>query len=580
MRVLPDVPALTRPGECRTFDYGVPDRWRGEVGVGSRVRVRLHGRPVGGWVVGIGVEPPEGVVPKPLTAHSGLGPPEELMDLAGWAAWRWAGPISSFLTTASPTHNVRSLPVPPASTVPPDAAPWAGERWAPGAQLVVLPPATDPLPLVLSVIARHGPGVLVTVPSVGWATRLAGRLRRRGVAVAADWAEAAAGWPVVVGTRAAAWSPLPALSAAVVLDAHDPAYREERAPTADAGEVLAERARRRGVPCLLVSPCPTVVQAATHPLHPVDGDHAGRGGWPRVAVVDRRGADPRSGLFSEELVRLAATLRPAAPDRLLVCVLNRTGRARLLACTACGALARCERCARPLAQDGDELACPGCGTRRPPVCAACGAARLKVLRAGVARVREELEALLGVPVAEVAGPAAPGPAAPSAPVLVGTEAVFHRVRRAAAVVFLDFDQHLLAPRFAAAEEALALLARAGRLVGGRDQVGSGPVLVQTRLPDHEVLDAAVRGQPLRLVTAELELRRDLRLPPAAALATVTGAPGAELVAALAADRVEVSPIGDDRWLLRAPDHRTLCDALAGAPRPAGRLRVAVDPTDV
>jgi primosomal protein N' (replication factor Y) len=34
---------------------------------------------------------------------------------------------------------------------------------------------------------------------------------------------------------------------------------------------------------------------------------------------------------------------------------------------------------------------------------------------------------------------------------------------------------------------------------------------------------------------------------------------------------------DDRWLLKAPDHRTLCDALAATPRPPGRLRVEVDP---
>ena len=34
-----------------------------------------------------------------------------------------------------------------------------------------------------------------------------------------------------------------------------------------------------------------------------------------------------------------------------------------------------------------------------------------------------------------------------------------------AVAFLDFDQELLAPRYRAAEQALALLARAARLVG-------------------------------------------------------------------------------------------------------------------
>ena len=34
---------------------------------------------------------------------------------------------------------------------------------------------------------------------------------------------------------------------------------------------------------------------------------------------------------------------------------------------------------------------------------------------------------------------------------------------------------------------------------------------------------------------------------------------------------------DGAWRLRAPDHETLCDALAAVPRPPGRLRIEVDP---
>ena len=41
----------------------------------------------------------------------------------------------------------------------------------------------------------------------------------------------------------------------------------------------------------------------------------------------------------------------------------------------------------------------------------------------------------------------------------------------------------------------------------------------------------------------------------------------------------VSSVDAERWLVRAPDHAVLCDALAAAPRPAERLRVEVDPTD-
>ena len=201
---------------------------------------------------------------------------------------------------------------------------------------------------------------------------------------------------------------------------------------------------------------------------------------------------------------------------------------------------------------------------------------MKALRVGVGRVREELEALLGVPVGEVSGrpPHAPQEADPGTSVLVGTEAVLHRVRHAAAVAFLDFDQHLLAPRFGAGEEALALLVRAGRLVGGRARPGrpdTGIVMVQTRLPAHGVLRAAVAGDP-ELFT-DVELRRELRLPPFSALATVRSdaMPVLEPVGA----EVEVSRLEPGRWLARAPDHRTLCDALG-----AIHGGVSVDPADI
>src|SRR5205807_2491400 len=261
----------------------------------------------------------------------------------------------------------------------------------------------------------------------------------------------------------------------------------------------------------------------------------------------------------------------------VVCVLNRKGRARLLSCAACGELARCERCDAAVEQTTEGmLRCGRCGAERPVVCLACGATRLKVLRVGVTRAREDLERLAGRPVAEITGDVRAGEPPPPAPILVGTEAVLHRVRSPDVVAFLDFDQELHAVRYRAAEEALALLARAARLVGGRND--GGRVLVQTRLPQHEAIDAAVHADPGRLALVEAARRAALRFPPESALAIVSGEAAAEFAAAVAGDDVEVlGPAPGSRWLLRAPDHRTLCDRLAAVPRPPGRLRVEVDP---
>jgi primosomal protein N' (replication factor Y) len=200
---------------------------------------------------------------------------------------------------------------------------------------------------------------------------------------------------------------------------------------------------------------------------------------------------------------------------------------------------------------------------------------MRNLRAGVSRVREELEALALRPVVEVTGSNELGDR--HADIYVGTEAVLHQVTDARVVIFLDFDQELLAPRARASEQALSLLARAARLVG--DRAGGGRVVVQTRVPRHEVLDAAVRADPGRFSAVESERRRELSLPPFTALALVSGAAAGAFVERLGGLLGGVDVLGplDDRWLVRAPDHRTLCDALAAVNRPAGRLRVEVDP---
>ena len=594
---------------AKVFDYAVPDAWDQPVVVGTRVRVPLHGRSVRGWVVddagagaGAGAEA-EGRTVLHLKSWLGWGPPPAVVDLADWAAWRWAGPASSFLGTASPGTIVRALPrVPPSPDGPPPAVgpghPWADALESAAATVVRLPPATDLLELVLSTLTQIHPGggtgsLLVLVPSAGWARRLAQRLVRRGWPAPTDWAEARAGWPVVVGSRAGAWAPLPQLAAALVLDAHDVSYREESSPTYSAVDVVLERARRQGVPCLLVSPVPPVSVTAAATLTTVEPSvPTERAGWPALERVDRRQADPRTGLFSEALVRLAHSVLdgPGVVGERgpFVCVYNRTGGARLLACAHCGELARCARCGAAAAKERESeiLACPRCGETRPVVCAHCGRLRMKTLRAGVSRLREELAALLGAEVGEVAGPKKGSEAAvPDAPVLIGTEAVLHRVRRASAVAFLDIDLHLLAPRLSATEDTLALFVRAGRLVGGRaSAVPSSRVLVQTRVPDHPVLDAVSLGQPAPVLADEVAVRRVAGLPPFVALAVLSGALApayAESFGLAAGASVSVSALADDRFLLRAPDHQTLCDLLAGVPRPSGRgLRVEVDPVTV
>jgi primosomal protein N' (replication factor Y) len=588
VRVVPDVPAIHK-----RFDYSVPVALAEVVELGSRVRIPLHGRRVAAWVVADDVLPDAGIHPIDLAGSSGLGPPPSVVDLATWAAWRWAGPVSSFLGTASPLRVVRGLgpaPVPHIGPVSPGGGSVALVDEALGvvsggesaSSVVRLAPAFDSALLIQEIVHRTGPdGVLVVAASRSRAEYVAGRLRSVGVPVAllpGEWAAARRGGCVTVGTRAAAWAPVERLSAAVVIDAHDEGHREERSPTWSAVDVVIERGRRDGAPVVLISPCPPLVLTEGRPL--VTTDRAlERRGWPLVEVVDRTGDDPRTGLFSERLVAAAHGELDRADGRV-VCVLNRTGRVRVLACRNCGELARCTRCGGAVAQaeaDG-VLACGRCAEERPAVCAICDSTKLKSLRIGVTRATEELAALLATPAVVMTADTVVKGGEARARLVVGTEAALHRVDRAGLVVFLEFDQHLLAPRFAAGEEALALLARAARVVGTR--AGGGRVLVQTRVPGHETLAAAVRADPSILAAAERPVRQQLGLPPFGALALIRG-PGAPVYAEglRRAGTLEVSALEANRFLVRAVDHAELADELAAVERPAGRLRVEVDPTD-
>lgn len=589
-RVRPDLPAVERE-----FDYLVPARLAADVAVGTVVRVPLHGRPVRGWVVADDVDPEAaGDRLLPLRKVVGAGPPPDVVDLGRWAAWRWAGSPVALLRAATPPNAVPGRP--------PDGAVGAasGARpAAPAVRLLSWPPTADRRALVASLVEGDGSAIVV-VPAGARLGSLVNHLRRSGHRVLVQrssqapaertrhWAEARSGGCVVVGSRLAVWAPVPDLSALVVLDEGDETLREERAPTWNARDVAVERARRTGAALTLVGPVPSLeAEAVAGPAVPPPRAEE-RAGWPRVVVADRRDEPPGTGLLGDALAREAH--RALDAGRRVVCVLNRKGRARLMVCDACGSVAGCEVCGSAVVEADGGLACPACGTRRPPVCTECHHSRFRRLRPGVARLRDDLAALLPrASVAEVdASVAVDDDAAGSAGVLIGTEAVLHRIPPGPApglVAYLDLDQELLAPRYRAGEQALWLLVRGARLVGGRS--GDGRLLVQTRLPDHPVVVAALRGDPTVAVDAERGPRQALGYPPFGALALVSGS-GPAVAAACSAlsDATGIEVLGPNphgagsRALVRAPAVEALCDGLVPARRAGrarGRLRIEVDP---
>ena len=509
-----------------------------------------------------------------------MGPPPAIVDLGRWAAWRYAGRLRPLLVAASPPSLVRALgPAserrpPPAGTTTCLGGDTTSKRALEGeiaaatvqalsglSAVLRLPPAAPRLAAVeaaAEATADSDGDMLVLAASRADAVTLAARLERAGHAVALQpeaWAQAASGGRIVVGARSAVLAPVACLRAVVVLDAHADSYQEQRVPTWQAAVLATERARRAGIPCLLVSSCPTLELLAGRRLVTLSRD-AERSGWAPVELIDARDEDPRAGGYPTRLatlIREAVAAEPAPP---------RPGGAQP------------ERSRSPLGMRSLPEPASLRGVRHGPRSART-ALPGRASRASLPEVRVVgpggVLVVWADPAADRQAWGRPGPRRPRRA---------HRSRRrrdrppggrseplrracarrdrggatprgsASLVVFLDFDHELLAPRYRAGEQALSLLALASRVVGGRRR--HGRVAVRTRLPDHEVLAAALHADPGMLVAAEEPRRALLRLPPATALALVSGEGADEFVARLRSSggAVEVGGQTDGHFLVR------------------------------
>ena len=562
VRIVTEVTAVDRP-----FDYLVTEK-TAHVGVGDRVRVDFNHRSVRGWVTG-DVEATGEL--KALAKWLGFGPPPSLLPLLGWASERWYSPLSRFLLASSPKHLVTTLPLAPEATALAPSVLAGVSDIAPG--VLEVAPTTDPLPLILSAYescrGREG-SLLVLVPTDSWAQRLRGRLEQRGCAVASgesQWDRMRAGWPVIVGARGTALAPVPRVSGAVIIDADDESYRSQSAPTWDAVTMLRERCRRDGAALWCTSSFPSPALLNDEPSrHWGDASAA----WPRVDVVDRRLSDPHDGVLSREAV-LAAHRALEGPERVAVAVvLQRLGTGRLVACQKCGELARCGLCGQGEELVDGMLTCRDRHEHRANFCRHCTATNLKPLRAGVTTLARDVAAQLSQEVTEVTASLAIE--SPLSRVVVGTEALWQRVRRCGVVIFVDFDQYLLAPRASARRSAITAVAKAGRLVGARSE-RRGEVVLQTRRPDDPVVHALVHARFDELIADDVATARLLELAPYAAEAEISGAGAQAFVEQLGSD-VSVHPV-EDGFAVRARDVATLTSALRGAQRPPGKLRIAV-----
>ncbi|WP_051086002.1 primosomal protein N' [Actinomycetospora chiangmaiensis] len=620
------LPHLDRP-----FDYRVPVQLDETAVVGARVRVRFAGRVVDGYVL----------ARSDTTEHDGrlqwlekVVSPEpvlspELAALCRTVADRYAGTLADVLRLALPPRHARveKEPRPDAGSVPvPAAAPDGGPGWA----------AYPRGPAFLEALSGQRPAHAVwqALPGEDWARRLAEAARatlaagrgavivvpdRRDLdrldaacrevvgeehvaALAADLgpAERYRRWLAVsrgrrrlaIGTRAAAFAPVPDPGLLVVWDDGDDSHTEPRAPYPHTRDVLVARAHTSGAALLVAGITRTAeaeVLVRSGWAHPVVAERTTvRERAPRVTALgeDERQLlrDPTARAARIPSVAFEAARAALGAGRPVLVQVPRRGYLPAIACAQCREPARCRHCHGPLgipAGTGDAPAPPTCRWCGRPAtnyrCPACASPRLRATVVGAGRTAEELGRAFPQTVVRSSGGGATiletVDAAPA--VVVATPGAEPAAAGGyGAALLLDGAALLARPELRAAEDTVRRWFAAASLVRPGPDGGRVVVVAESNLP---AVQALVRWDPAGHAGAELDARTELGLPPAVRMAALDGEPAA------LRDLVETARLPDTADVLgpvelppgtRLPGAEERTEraerTLVRVPRPAGR----------
>jgi primosomal protein N' (replication factor Y) len=320
---------------------------------------------------------------------------------------------------------------------------------------------------------------------------------------------------VLVGTRTAVLLPLGCTGAICVVDEPNEAHRAEpgyKGLPVHIRDVALERGRIDGAGVVCLSPFPSLRLYARETrsrvrIRELPARKAGR--WPTIRIVDVRGS---GAILSSTLID--ACRRGVEDGGRVGVVANRLGYATAVTCNRCGAMRSCPTCDLPLAlhERAGLLVCGRCGFHEKAAvgCRKCGSDRVSPTGLAVERVRKEISGSLGEPVGLIT---AGERELEDAPVVVGTARCMLDATWDV-VILPDADTLLLGSGIGAVE-------RAFRLVYGAAEAARKLLLVQTRLPEHYALRAAVRGDYPAFAAAEVPRLRSLGYPPFAHLASLT-----------------------------------------------------------
>ena len=335
---------------------------------------------------------------------------------------------------------------------------------------------------------------------------------------------------VVVGTRSAVFAPCdPGL---IILDEEqEHSYKSENNPRYCAREVAIWRGAKEKALVLLGSATPSIetmyrAQSGLYRLYTLKNRFGGRK-LPAVEIVDMRQELKMGNDLSLSIPLREAILDTWKAGKQTILLLNRRGNSRCLVCVDCRESPECPRCSVRLTYHSanHRLMCHYCGYSQPVPdrCPKCGGP-IKTIGTGTQKVQQELAMLL--PEMETIRMDADTVSAVNThekildrfreekiPVLIGTQMVAKGLNLpdVTLVGVLDADLSLYTGGYRAGETTFNMLTQ----VVGRAGRGDAPgrAMIQTLVPEHQIIRLAARQDYDGFYTLELGLRRVQNAPP-------------------------------------------------------------------
>jgi len=343
---------------------------------------------------------------------------------------------------------------------------------------------------------------------------------------------------VVVGTRSAVFAPCtPGL---IILDEEqEHSYKSENSPRDDAREVAIWRGAKENALVLLGSATPSVesmyrAKSGTYRLYTLKERYNGKP-LPEVEIIDMREEMKLGNDLSLSVPLRHAMMDAHSADKQTILLLNRRGNSRALVCVDCRETPECPRCDLRMTYHSanNRLMCHYCGHSQsaPQRCPSCGGP-MKTIGTGTQKVQEELEFLFPdwqnlrmdtdtVNAVNTHEKILDQFQQEKIPVLIGTQMVAKGLNLpdVTLVGVLDADLSLYTGGYRAGETTFNMLTQVVGRAGRGDT--SGRAVVQTLVPEHQVIKLAARQDYEGFYDLEVNLRRVQNAPPFGDIASVT-----------------------------------------------------------